>query len=270
MPSRSEEIVLIIATTLVIAIMILFYSFILHALKRKQQSYSKNLQLIQIEHEKTLLQSQLAIQEDTFKTISQEIHDNISLTPTLAKLNVNTFMMGRTHLKFDLLNSAVDLIGRSLIDLNNISKSLDSEIISKNGLVRALEMELEKLNHAEKCLFTMEVTGTSVKFGEQADLVLFRIIQESCNNILKHSGAQQAMIRLKYEDGNLSLHISDNGKGFNLQELEDRMSEDPRSGLQNIRNRARLLHGEAQVNSSPGNGTNIHITIPLQHDQTDR
>jgi two-component system NarL family sensor kinase len=270
MPSRFEEIVLIISTTLVIAVLLVFYLFILKSLRKKQTTYLQNLQLLQVEHEKRLLVTQLEIQELTFKNVSQEIHDNISLTLTLAKLNVNTFMMGRTHLKFDLLNSAVDLIGRSLLDLNNISKSLDSDIISRNGLTRALEMELDKLNHAEQCLFTVEVTGTPVKQDEQTELVLFRIIQESCNNILKHSGAENANIKLDYESEYLNMLISDNGQGFNFKEMEDRMAEDPRSGLRNIRNRARLLKGEATVTTETGKGTNIHIKIPLSHEQTTR
>jgi two-component system, NarL family, sensor kinase len=270
MSNRAEEIILILATTSVIAIMLIFYFFILSALKKKQISYSKNLRIIQVEHEKEILQSQLVIQESTFYKISQEIHDNISLTLTLAKLNVNTFMMGRTHLKFDLLNSAVDLIGRSLLDLNNISKSLDSDIIGKNGLTRALEMELEKLNHAEQCLFTMDVNGDHVKLKDESELMLFRIIQESSNNILKHSGAQHAIIRLEYSDQYLEIQIRDDGLGFNLKEMEDRMAEDPRSGLRNIRNRARMLKGEATVTSEIGKGTNIHIKIPLSHEQTTR
>jgi two-component system NarL family sensor kinase len=262
MPNRNEEIIIIIATSTIILVLLSFFFFILNTIRKKQVAYINNLQLIRAEHEKASLQSQLEVQEATFRSISQDIHDNISLTLTLAKLNVNTFMMGRTHLKFDLLNSAVDLIGRSLIDLNNISKSLDSDIISSFGLTRALEMELEKLNQSGQCRFSLESEGLPFRMVDQRELAIFRIIQESCANILKHSGADKAAIMLRFREKILEVGISDDGRGFDQQEMEQRMTLNPRSGLQNIRNRARHLKAEATIASEPGKGTRISITIP--------
>ena len=223
---------------------------------------------MRVEHEKSMLKAQIEVQETVFKKISQEIHDNISLTLALAKLNINTFLISQTHLKFDQLQSATDLIGRSLLDLNNISRSLNSDIVAHYGLIKAVEMELDKLNQFGKCTFQFEVGPDYRSCDPTIDLELFRIVQEACNNILKHAEATTTKVHLDQTEGELILEVTDNGKGFDEQTLEERRAIAPRSGLNNIRNRAHVLNGEAGVDSTPGKGTRITITIPIPHDTT--
>jgi signal transduction histidine kinase len=268
MSNRIEEIIITISTTIIIAILLSFYYYVLRAFKQKQQVYFNELEIIQIEHEKSILKAQIEVQESVFKQISQDIHDNISLTLTLAKLNVNTFLMSQTHLRFEQLHSAADLIGRSLLDLNSISRSLNSDIVEHYGLVRAIEMELDKLNQVGQCVFTVSFDINTERFDKMIELELFRILQESCSNILKHSEASSAILALAEKGDAITLSVQDNGKGFSDSTLEERRSIAPRSGLRNIQNRARMLNGEAYIDSIPGKGTSIIITIPKTHDTT--
>ncbi len=263
MSNRIEAITLVAGTTLTIGLLFFFYFFILNKLKKKQLVYFNSINELKTTHENKILITQLEIQESTFKNISQNIHDNISLNLTLAKLNLNTYLMSNSHLNFELLQSSVDLIGRSLIELNDISRSLDSEIINQIGLQRSLEMEMDKLNQSAGCHFELDISGNIKELEPGAALIFFRIIQECCNNILKHSGATQADIKLVHHvDDKTELTIEDNGKGFDIQEMKKRQLSNPRAGLQNIRNRVQLLNGQKELFSEPGKGTKLHIIIP--------
>ena len=257
-----------IAATFFIVFLLAFYYKVLESLKNKHSKYLRNIEILKIQHEKEILTSQLEIQESTFKKISQDIHDNISLSLTLAKLNINTFLMSQTHLKFEQLHSATDLIGRSLLDLNNISRSLNSDIVAHYGLTRAVEMELDKLNQLHQCTFIANFNTKAQNFDKKVELEMFRILQESCNNIIKHSEAAKADITIGEEKDKVTLCIQDDGKGFDENDLEERQAIAPRSGLKNIRNRARMLNGDAHISSFPGKGTKIQITIPIEHDKS--
>lgn len=268
MSNRTEEIIIVSSTTVIIGVLLSFYYYVLKMFKQKQQYYFRELEIIKVENEKSILKAQVEVQESVFRKISQDIHDNISLTLALAKLNVNTFLMSQTHLKFDQLQSATDLIGRSLLDLNNISRSLNSDIVAHYGLTRATEMEFDKLNQFGKCEFRFDVQMNYEINDPRVDLELFRIIQEASNNILKHAEACHATVSLTNKDSMLILEIQDDGKGFDDNTLVERRALAPRSGLKNIQNRAYVLNGEASINSFPGKGTKITVTIPLSNDKT--
>lgn len=268
MPNRTEEIAVTLIATTFILFLLGFYYKVLVSHRNKQSKYFENIERLKDQHTKDILAMQLEIQEFTFKKIAQEIHDNISLTLTLAKLNVNTFLMSQTHLRFEQLHSATDLIGRSLLDLNNISRSLNSDIVAHYGLIRAAEMEFDKLNQFGKCEFRFEADPHLRLNNPTIDLELFRIIQEASNNILKHAEASQARVSIIRREQELELTITDNGKGFDDDILAEKRSIAPRSGLKNIQNRAHMLQGQAKIESTPDRGTSIQIIIPIPHDTT--
>ncbi|MBK8310211.1 MAG: hypothetical protein IPL04_04235 [Chitinophagaceae bacterium] len=105
-----------------------------------------------------MLNTQLEIQEQTFQHISREIHDNISLSLTLAKLQLNTLNWEDKETMQEKVESSVVLLSRSICDLSDISKSLNANIITEHGLLKAIDEEVTQLKQAQ--LFTVEYTCT--------------------------------------------------------------------------------------------------------------
>ena len=227
--------------------------------QQKQNAYYKSLEELKISHANEMLQSQLEIQEQTFENISREIHDNIGQKLTLAKLHLNTMDIKKDSAKAVVqLNDSISIISEAINDLSDISRSMSSEIILNNGIIKALEFEIAQLKKSSLYKIDLSVTGNPVFLDSQKELVLFRIIQEALNNIMKHSFASKILTNLHYDEQFLLLKISDDGKGF----ASDSISEKG-TGIANMKRRADLLKGIFTIDSKPDCGTSIKIKIPL-------
>ena len=260
--SYKQIITLFIISTFIIFLFVTFIFTIMFLFKKKQERLKRDLLLMELAHEKNILSTQLEIQEQTFRNISQEIHDNISLSLTLAKLQLNTYHMHDSKPVGALIESSVDLISKALTDLNDISKSMDSDLIETHGLIHAIEFEMQLLQKTGLHKIEFIVIGDPFFMEASKELVIFRIIQESCNNILKHSEAKTIFINLNYQGDKLEIVIRDDGKGFNMDELKNRDTKKPFSGLKNIRNRSALIEANAKIESQVGKGTTITLLIP--------
>lgn len=150
-----------------------------------------------------------------------------------------------------------ELIAQSINDLRDLSKSLSFEHISALGLAKTIETEVERINKSGLLKVFFSVEGKVFSIGEQHELVLFRILQESLNNSLKHAAAKHFKISLQYHHDLLNLSLEDDGLGFSPGLLNNKSG----SGLRNIENRAALIGGKAMIESSPGEGCRIKISL---------
>ena len=96
----------------------------------------------------------------------------------------------------------------------------------------------------------------------QKELVIFRIIQEAFNNIIKHAKATSVKLSLEYSLDHISVLIADNGKGFCKEAVAQNKNKESSAGLNNMQNRAALFRGKTIIESTLNAGTNIYITIP--------
>ncbi|MEP7278028.1 MAG: ATP-binding protein, partial [Bacteroidota bacterium] len=239
-----------------------FIAAILFLYQKKNILYFKQLEDVKNNYDKNLLQAQLEIQEQTFQEISREIHDNIGLSLTLAKLQLNTIDFNSPGKAAENVDSSVDLIGKVIYNLSDISKSLSSEAIKNHGLYNTLKAATEKINRSGKHKVEFTEDGNIVFLDAQKELILYRIAQEALNNILKHAGASLIQIKLRYGPAHISLSVVDNGSGFDNSDTENYRSARINSGLTNMRTRAAMLNGACHIISSAGNGTKIFITAP--------
>ena len=263
MEESQHIITLFIITTAIILLFLAFVFTLIFIYKKKQSKLIRDFEIFRINHEKIILKTELEIQEQTFKNISQEIHDNISLSLTLAKLNLNIISYdAREEFKKTLENS-VDLISKSLKDLSDISKSLDSDLIKSHGLLHALEAEKSHINRSRLFEVNLCVMGEPLYLDSQVELILFRMVQESCNNIIKHSEGKRISITLKYLKNKLHLAVADDGKGFDLQKVNLNAEKKNGSGLNNLRNRAQIINANVELISRMGTGTTVNITLPF-------
>lgn len=251
-------IIFILISTLLIILLIGFVTYIVYRYQQKQNSYNNDISNLKSVHENEMLQSQVEIQEQTFENISREIHDNIGQKLTLAKLQLNTVNLNDGKNISEHLQDAVSMISEAIVDLSDISRSMSSEIILNNGLIKALEFEVAQLNKSSLYRIELIVNGDPVFFDSQKELVLFRIVQEALNNIMKHAAAREIRLFLDYRDNMVVMQICDDGKGFvnGAGTLKG-------TGISNMKRRADMLKGNCTVNSMPGEGTQITIEIPI-------
>ena len=234
---------------LVIAAFMLFRIF----LKRKNKLLIER-ERMSIQFEQTLLKSQLEIQEQTFSHISREIHDNIGQVLSLVRINLNTLGTERTEDKVNLMD---ELLGRAITDLRSLSHTLNTDYIRTSGWeepVRKLLGDLEKTGMFEiKSSFDHNLPDP----GGEKSIILFRMIQEVFNNIVKHANATSIRFSALKTERGMKIQIEDNGSGFSLAE---KMSA-PGVGLTNLENRARMIAASCDILSAPQQGTSVTITL---------
>jgi signal transduction histidine kinase len=237
--------------------------FIVFVIFKYQKSHLQHLTEIETqknEFEKTVLDVKLEIQEQTSHDIAREIHDSIGHGLTLAKLQLNTLLELPSETDFNKVRMAVDLLGQSIQQLSDISKNLNAEALLQQGLLPAIDEEISRLRTLNRFEVQYEVNGFTSYMASQQEIVIYRVIQEGFQNILKHSDARCAQLQLHFHPEYLHVSLIDDGNGFDPSTPKRTRS----TGLSNIENRIRFLSGEFQIQSSLKKGTRIQFTIPYQ------
>jgi len=105
--------------------------------------------------------------------------------------------------------------------------------------------------------------GMSKRFGPEMEIAVFRIVQEAVHNVVKHAGATEVRIYLTAENDLLQIRVTDNGSGFDVEEVLREKAGKQSLGILGIQERTALLHGTFGIESSPGAGTTVNVTVPL-------
>lgn len=256
MQKQQEDILVTIVIASVFLVLIGFFLLlVVFIFLRRQRKFQQERDEMKNRYEQTILKTQLEIQEQTFSHISQEIHDNIGQVLSLVRLNLSTFSNIEAEEKFDHTD---ELLGKAIKDLRELSHSLQTNRIHDIGIiesVRQLLINLEKTGRYKTKLFISEsFTG----LDKNTDLILFRMIQEIINNILKHAAASTISVEINGDTTEASLVISDDGVGFDTERLKTVGSG---IGLQNIFNRAKMINATVDIKSTPGTGTAIILHV---------
>jgi two-component system, NarL family, sensor kinase len=257
---RNTIIISIAITSIFILLLISFIAFIILMFNRRHIDHQRRISTLKSDFEKTLLATQLEIQEQTFQNISREIHDNIGLSLTLAKLNLNTLSWSNILTTREKVFGSVEFISRAIEDLSYLSKTLNTDFIEENGLLNALEVEIKKIKKLGLFKVEFEVGGSPVYMNTQKELVIFRIIQEVLNNSIKHAQATTLIVSLNYLNDQVIVELGDNGRGFTDSKRSFKVNKG--TGLLNIVKRASLIDGRCEVQSEQGKGTRVIMHVP--------
>lgn len=257
MPRQQEEILITIVIASVFFVLIgSFLLLIVFVFLRRQRKNKEEKEEMKNRFERTLLKTQLEIQEQAFAYISQEIHDNIGQILSLVRLNLNTF--GNT-VSEEKINHTDDLLGKAIKDLRELSHNLQNNRIHHIGIVESVRQLLSSLEKTGRFTTTFHTSDNFHILDANTDIILYRMIQEIINNIIKHASANRINITIDNDSpGLITIRISDNGVGFDTTLLQQDI---PGIGLQNIINRAKMINATVDVNSMPGNGTVITLHI---------
>ena len=202
------------------------------------------------------------IREEERKHISREIHDELGQQLTLVKLDLLQMakkLKPEEQEMIEKMKQVDQLLAETMRSVRKIATQLRPSLLDNLGLVSALEWqsrEFEK-NFGIRCIF--ESLLNEPDFSTKQSNALFRIYQEALTNIARHAGATQVDAVLSQEENRFVLEIRDNGKGFRMEDMPDKKT----LGLNGMRERALMIDGDFHIDSSPGNGTYIHISIPI-------
>jgi signal transduction histidine kinase len=247
-------IIVIVGCAIILFFVIFFYLLIIQ-LHRRRIIHQKEMVDLIVEHEKTLLLSQLEIQEQTFRNISQEIHDNITQVLSLAKLNLNTILDESYSEK---LNLTEELLTKAITDLRDLAKSLNTEKIADVGLIEAVKNEMVVIEKVAHIKANLSIDEWDDFLSREHVIIVYRMLQEILNNILKHAKASNINIHFNSTTNKMHIRIDDDGVGFDITSLQQTQTG---IGLKSIQQRCDLVNATFNINSIPGAGTRVDIYI---------
>lgn len=230
-------------------------------------------QLEDLQHRQMLGLKIIKAQEDERQRVARDIHDGPAQ------------LMSNVVLKAEICERMIDVdLEKARLELRNLKKIVRESIQDVRQIIYNLRpMSLDDLGLVptlQRYIMTFqEDTGISVAFKAKGafedvkpliSLTVFRIVQESVNNVKKHAEASNVMINLDLMDKDLKLHINDNGRGFDLEKLKEKRDDFVGGfGLFSMRERVDLLGGELDIISEPGKGTQLDIVLPLMQEEED-
>jgi signal transduction histidine kinase len=203
----------------------------------------------------------LNAQENERARLARELHDDLSQSIALLSLQMTRLRDKPETSEYmkDQLDQLILDVCRLAGDLRRISHELHPALLSQLGLESALHGFVHELTAAHALVIDFKAGNLPRNLREDISLCLYRVTQESLQNVIKHSAATSVQVRIKAEHGQIHLSVSDNGNGFDPEAAKAKGS----LGLISIDERVRAVKGEAKVISSVGAGTNIEVRVPV-------
>ncbi|MCA0396407.1 MAG: sensor histidine kinase [Bacteroidetes bacterium] len=258
---RDHIILGLVALTLVFLLaggFLLLYIALYNA-RKKRHLQEKQQRELQFEQE--LTKSKMEVQEQTLTTIGRDIHDNIGQILSVAKLTLGSVRSSDSEEKVrNKLANAFSLVDIAIRESRHLAQILHPGGALSQGLVKAIEAELDWIAKLGRFEVKFSLTGHGdEKLGNDRELIAFRIVQEALNNAIKHADASAIFVSVLYNDLQVEICVRDNGKGFDYIAGQQNGSG---LGLQSFFERAKLIKAELHIDSSPGAGTGICLTVP--------
>jgi signal transduction histidine kinase len=215
----------------------------------------------EINKQKSIAQAVVDAQEKERAEIGKELHDNVNQILSTAKLYLELAKTD-TKQKDTLIKRSADSIFTAINEIRHISKALVPPSVKDLGLIDSVNdlVESLRMTNALQVQFTHSGDFDNI-IDDKQKLMLFRIIQEQVNNVLKHAAASRIIIDLKLNGKLINLSIVDNGKGFELEKVKFKKGV----GLSNIESRAHLFNGEVIITTAPGKGCRLFIQVPIHN-----
>jgi signal transduction histidine kinase len=217
--------------------------------RQRQIQNRQKLDQIKAEHEKTLLNIENEIQQETLAQVGRELHDNIGQLLSLAKLNLNSS-------KPEKQAEGKDYINQIIKEVRALSKTLNLDWVESTSMDDFISQQLSKIQSTGFCQISFDSDQSFNDLQKDQKLVLIRVIQECLNNAIKHAQPDQISIRVFHDGNSRKIEITDDGKGFDTSQKSEG------SGMFNLFKRMETIGGKFNVTSTVGKGTQIILELP--------
>ncbi len=205
--------------------------------------------------QKLITETTIDAQENERQMLGRELHDNINQILAAAKMYISLAKASEGNTP-ELIEDGLNLVNSAIEEIRKLSKTLVAPSIGDIGLKEALRELVDEINIIGDTHIRLEYE-TCRKIDKKIELMIFRIVQEQLNNILKYASSKETEIHVKIEENMLFLSIADDGVGF------DQAAKTNGIGMKNIKSRVEFYSGELEIISAPGKGCTLKIKVPF-------
>jgi two-component system NarL family sensor kinase len=248
----SEVTLILIGSTVIILMLTGLIVISLFIDQKRKYRYRQEKQDMKNIFNQELLRAHLEIQSQAFETISRELHDNVGTLISIAMVHIRSMNGFSMESEAQKAKEADNLLNEAMDTLRDISRSINPENINRLGWKKSFIAELERIRKTNLFSIHLSEEGNPFNIELRKQVILFRILQETLNNIVKHSSGNRIDVRIIFSDPELHIILKDNGKGMD----HDIAGLNPSgSGISNMTARAAMLPATFDFRSEPGNGT---------------
>ena len=205
-------------------------------------------------------------QETERKRLASELHDGLGQNLLVIKnrASIGAGLSDSNSEASEQFREIESIVSEAISETKQIAYNLRPLHLDRFGLKSALEDMMEKVESGSGIKFSSRIAPLDGVFSKDYEISVYRIIQESINNIVKHSYASEALIVIDRGQDTVSMTIKDDGKGFDDNPESSIFNRRAGLGISSIEERVRLLKGSLTIDSSPETGTTIKIALPLK------
>lgn len=231
----------------------------INAYRRSKLQQAAKLQAAIIQQQEIATKGVIEAEERERKRIAAELHDGIGQLMSAAKMNLSAirseigFASPENEKNYD---KALGLVDESCREIRNVSHNIMPNALLKSGLSNAIREFLDKID-SRVLKVNLHAEGINERLDSDVETVLYRVIQECVNNVIKHAKASRLDIAIIKDKDGMSITVEDNGVGFNTQNI----TKFDGIGLKNIQNRIQYLKGTVEWDAAEGRGTIVSIHI---------
>ncbi|MBK8141193.1 MAG: sensor histidine kinase [Chitinophagaceae bacterium] len=222
---------------------------------QKENNYQQEqIKFLERQQQVVSLQSMVNGQETERTRIAKDLHDGLGGLFSTIKMHFSTLQHEKAELKADLLfTKSYDMLNTASEEVRRIAHNMMPEVLIKLGLVQATQELCNSISAGKLLNVSMQAYGMDKRLNASTEVMLFRILQELLNNIIKHSQASEAIIQFNRDGNRLSVTVEDNGRGFSLAETDGKTH----AGLSSVESRVTYLNGKLSIDSQKEVGTTV-------------
>lgn len=228
----------------------------------KENSLNQS-RIAELEKEKQLMASEAVIkgQDEERGRLAKDLHDGLGgllsgVKFSLANMKSTVILDADSALVFE---RSLDMLDHSISELRRVAHNMMPEVLVKFGLSEALKSYCDRLRESQIFKIDFQSIGMEERLSSNTEIFVYRIVQELLNNTAKHAKATHVLVQLARQNNEVSITVEDDGSGFDKSMVDKATG----AGLGNIRSRVDYLKGKLDILSAAGQGTSVHITIPV-------
>ena len=202
------------------------------------------------------------------REIASDLHDHVGQALAYIRMKLSQLQGNSVFCGFEGdFGGLVKLLDQTIHYTRNLTSEISPPILYELGLIPAIEWLVEQTQKKYDLKVALRTSGRPSCLDEDVKITLFKSIQELIANIVKHANAKHANIHAEWSDKNICLLVVDDGSGFDLDILENRISKNEGFGLFSIKERLNNIGGDIFLESKPDSGTSIRVCVPLTQEE---
>lgn len=262
--NNDNELIFIILSSSILIVLAGFIVFAIFRYNKRRLKHQAELQLKEEEKQRARLNASIEAQESERTRIGGDIHDDIGPLLSSIKLHIHKFKYCKTpeHINKEIksVNVQIDeIIGR----IRSVTRDLVPAVLVEFGFVAAIKNLCDRINESNQIYINFSSQKDTYPLSDKIELTLYRVIQELCNNAIKHANANQINIKITQKEKKIHILVKDNGSGIADEILNHNING---FGLKNIEARLSLVNGIFDIKGNH-QGTKASVQVPLVFEQ---